>query len=90
MTTLLVKMLASAFALALVLASSADAAQQRKPRKPVATRTTTGMITSGYWGTNLFPPGPIMYGNQYLGNDPDPFIRSQIQRDLGAHFGGSD
>lgn len=24
----------------------------------------------------------------YLGNDPDPFIRLTIQRDLGAKYGG--
>src|SRR6516162_5609246 len=27
-------------------------------------------------------------GNDYLGNDPDPFIRLMIQRDLGAKYGG--
>ncbi len=26
--------------------------------------------------------------NDYLGNDPDPFIRLMIQRDLGARYGG--
>ena len=26
----------------------------------------------------------------YLGDDPDPFIRSQILRDLGAHYGGEN
>jgi hypothetical protein len=42
-----------------------------------------------YRGANLFPPGPIYYANEYLGDDPDPFIRLQIWRDLGAHFGGA-
>jgi hypothetical protein len=41
-------------------------------------------------GANLFPPGPVYYGNQYLGNDPDPRVRLQLLRDLGAHFGGAD
>ena len=41
-------------------------------------------------GTNLFPPGPVMYGSEYLGDDPDPFIRSQILRDAGVRFGSGD
>jgi len=49
------------------------------------------VVPTAYRGVNLFRPGPIIYGNnEYLGDDPDPFIRSQIQRDLGAHFGGHD
>ena len=90
MTNFLMKILASACALGFLPAVPADAKQQRKQHRHVAVRTTTGMAMPAYRGTNLFRPGPIMYGNQYLGNDPDPFIRSQIQRDLGAHFGGSD
>jgi hypothetical protein len=90
MANILIKLLASACALVFVLALPADAKQSRKQRQQVTPRTTTGMATAGYRGTNLFPPGPVTYGNEILGNDPDPFIRSQIQRDLGAHFGGSD
>ncbi len=41
-----------------------------------------------YRGTNLFPAGPVYNANDYLGDDPDPFIRLQLQRDLGAHYGG--
>jgi hypothetical protein len=41
-------------------------------------------------GANLFPCGPLYNGNDYLGNDPDPFIRSMIQRDLGAKYGGPE
>ena len=91
MTNVLMKILASACALGFLLAVPADAKQQRKRHQHVVQRTTTGMVAPGYWGANLFPPGPVIYGNNvYLGNDPDPFIRSQIQRDLGAHFGGHD
>jgi hypothetical protein len=71
-----------------VLAASVEAAQPRKQRQPVAAPGVAAQPLAR--GTNLFPPGPVMYGNQYLGNDPDPFIRSQILRDLGAHFGGAD
>jgi hypothetical protein len=89
MTPCPAKLLASALALAFVLASTAEAAQPRKPRKPVAARTAV-TATPYDRGVNLFPPGPVMYGNEYLGDDPDPFIRLGIARDLGARFGGPD
>jgi hypothetical protein len=38
---------------------------------------------------NLFHCGPIYNGLDYLGDDPDPFIRLMIQRDLGAKYSGS-
>jgi hypothetical protein len=91
MTSLPGKILVSAAGLAviLVLASPAGAAESRKKRKHVAARTTDTMKTL-YRDQSLFPRGPVMYGNEYLGDDPDPFIRSQLLRDLGLHFGGSD
>ena len=89
MMTLPVKILISACALVFVMSLPADAKQQRKHRKHVAA-PTAAFAGPVYRGTNLFPPGPVMYGTEYLGNDPDPFIRSQILRDLGAHFGGHD
>jgi hypothetical protein len=42
-----------------------------------------------YRGTDKFPAGPLYYGSDYLGDDPDPFIRLQIQRDLGARYPGA-
>jgi hypothetical protein len=36
------------------------------------------------------PAGPLYNGQDYLGNDPDPNIRSQILRDLGGRYGGND
>jgi hypothetical protein len=77
--------------LAFVVASApAEAAKARKHKK-VAGVHTTARVQSGHRGTNLFPVGPLYYnGNEYLGDDPDPFIRLQLWRDLGAHFGDSD
>jgi hypothetical protein len=87
MTSFPVKMLMAAIGLAFLVTTPADA-QSRKQRKPAA--ATTGItVHPHYRGANLFPPGPVMYGNEYLGDDPDPFIRQQILRDLGAHFGGN-
>jgi hypothetical protein len=44
-----------------------------------------------YWGTDKFPAGPLYYnGGTYMGDDPDPFIRSQIWRDVSGRFGGEN
>jgi hypothetical protein len=64
-------------------ASSADAAPKAKtPITPYAVAESTCR------GSNLIHCGPIRNGNDYLGTDPDPFIRLMIQRDLGAKYGG--
>jgi hypothetical protein len=91
MASLAVKLMVSAISLALVLAAAApaDAAKARKHKKQVAAHAAV-RVQTGYWGTNLFPAGPIYNGNDYLGDDPDPNIRFQIKRDLGAHYGGND
>ena len=84
-----VKLLVSAAGLAMLLAAPVDAAQSGKNRKGVEARPAAA-VPPRERGTNLFPPGPVMYGHVYLGNDPDPFIRSQILRDLEARFGGNE
>jgi hypothetical protein len=89
MASLAVKLMVSAIGLAFVLAATpADAAKASKHKKHVMAHAATVTAKTGYRGTNLFPAGPIYHANDYLGDDPDPFIRSMIQRDLGAHYGG--
>jgi len=89
MISLPARIAASALGLAFIVASPADAAKPRKHRQPAAAAPPTVVtVYPREWGANLFPPGPIYYSNEYLGEDPDPFIRSQIWRDLDAHFGG--
>jgi len=83
------EILVSVIGLTIVLAAPADAGYSRNHHKHVAA-STGGALHPRERGTNLFPPGPVMYGQQYLGDDPDPFIRSQILRDLPAHFGGGN
>ena len=39
-------------------------------------------------GAEKYPPGPLYNGDDYLGDDPDPFVRSQIRRDLGMRYPG--
>jgi hypothetical protein len=85
----MMKTIVGATIVALVLAASAEAAQPGKQKKRLA-QPTAAVVSPTYQGAQLFPSGPVMYGNEYLGTDPDPFIRSQLLRDLGAHFGGAD
>jgi len=84
-----VKLLVCALGLAVMLASSANAAKKIKKPKPVAPQAMVGSSVRCR-GADLFPCGPIYNGNDYLGDDPDPFIRLMIQRDLGAKYGGDD
>ncbi len=88
MTKALSLLLAAAVALATVPAAAKAAKHvKHKTRVMHVVRQTA----PAYRGTDKFPAGPLYYnGGTYLGDDPDPFIRSQIWRDLGATFGGPD
>ncbi len=76
---------------AAILTFPAEAASTRhgKPHRPNLDRSY-GARVSGYpgYGTGPFWQGeptdnlPIWRYGYYQGNDPDPFIRSQIMRDL--------
>ena len=85
-----------AMALTLPLASPVEAANDKtKPKKPVAAHSTKHRHSAvaarqGYWGQKVVRPGPFYNGQDYLGDDPDPNIRSQIMRDLGGRYGGND
>ncbi|HLN39112.1 MAG TPA: hypothetical protein VK337_15125 [Xanthobacteraceae bacterium] len=80
-----VKLLICALSFAAMVASSAQAA--KKVNRPAAPHVTAGSAVQCR-GANLFQCGPLYNGNDYLGTDPDPFIRLMIQRDLGARYGG--
>ena len=84
---LLLSILALGLAL-VMLASTAEAAAKTK-RQPSARPHAPAGTAVPCRGGNLFPCGPIYSGNDYLGTDPDPFIRLMIQRDLGVKYGGS-
>jgi len=81
MTTRLVPLLV--FAISLVVAPSTDAKKIKTSKSPAP----VGAVASCR-GSNLFHCGPIYNSGDYLGDDPDPFIRMMIQRDLGAKYGG--
>jgi hypothetical protein len=85
------KILVSVCGLAFVAAASApaEAAQVRK-HKRAAGAYAMASAPSQYRGLDKFPAGPIYAGPTYLGDDPDPFIRSQIARDVNAVYGGNN
>jgi hypothetical protein len=84
--------------LALCLATAAEAANTGKHKKPVAGTTahaikhprTTAVVQPAFRYQGGVPAGPLYNGQDYLGSDPDPNIRSQILRDLGGRYGGND
>jgi len=85
MTSHSVRLAVFMLSLAVAAASSANAAGKiKRPAVPQAGSTAPCR------GANLFQCGPLYNGNDYLGTDPDPFIRLMIQRDLGARYGGGD
>jgi hypothetical protein len=85
MSSLPLKIFAAVLAAAFAFASPADAAKARKHKKVA---TASEPVQGKYWGTNLFPAGPLYFSGVYLGDDPDPNIRFQIWRDISGRFGG--
>ncbi|HWP24879.1 MAG TPA: hypothetical protein VNL39_00875 [Xanthobacteraceae bacterium] len=78
--------LALAVSLALTIPLGAQTTAPAKKKQAVARPAPSGIT---YRGTDKFPAGPLYHGNDWLGDDPDPFIRLQIQRDLTARYGGN-
>ena len=89
MTRALSLLLAAAVALTAMpaIAKTTKHAKHKKTRIVYVARQPV----QGHWGTDKFPAGPLYYnGGTYMGDDPDPFIRSQIWRDVSGRFGGAD
>ena len=80
------KILLSAFGIVFLAAASAPA-EAAKLRKHTVRATH---VQTQYRGLDKFPAGPIYSSQTYLGDDPDPFIRSQIARDVNAVYGGNN
>ena len=90
-------MLSAAVTLALCMAAPSEAAQTGKHKKAVAGATAhpvkhrrTAGAQPGVRYQGGVPAGPLYNGQDYLGTDPDPNIRSQILRDMGGRYGGND
>ena len=85
---LLVIVLTVAAIFSVMQGSSAGAGH--KLRHPHADTPPTVVAGTAQYcrGANFFHCGPLYNANDYLGDDPDPFIRLMIQRDLGIKYGG--
>ena len=81
---------AAAIGLALAVASPAVAAgKKRHPAKHShvnANAMAPGGMSGEFQGGVL--KGPLYNGQDYLGDDPDPNIRSYLLRDLTGRYGG--
>jgi hypothetical protein len=88
-------LVAAAVGLALCLAARADAAEPRKPKEAGAATTAPAMkhrhsaIAARPRDRSGVPAGPLYNGQDYLGDDPDPNIRSYLIRDMNR-YGGND
>jgi hypothetical protein len=65
---------------------------EAKKRKVARTNATENGIPvpARYKDPTLFPKGPLYFAGVYMGDDPDPFIRFQIMREISAKFGGAE
>jgi hypothetical protein len=95
MSSLTVKLLAGvvAFAFSFIVFLPAQAETLRKHKKHTVAHANIHAMAQApvkYRGTDKFPAGPIYDGRTYLGDDPDPFIRSQLARDVNAIYGGNN
>jgi hypothetical protein len=90
MPSLPFKILVATFVAGFALATSANAQNTEKVRKhkKVATTSKTVKTDPYHRGTNLVRPGPLYFGDVYLGDDPDPNIRFQLLRDISGRMGG--
>ena len=84
MSKLPIALVASAVGLALACAAPAEAAK-RKHRGHVAARPHVQVVPA-----QPVRSTSVYFGDKYLGADPDPRIRHELYRDLGAAFGGPD
>ena len=83
------KLLVGILGVSVMLAANAAVAAPlaAKKQKPVAPQAANSSLCRG---ANLYQCGPLFNSTDYLGTDPDPFIRAMIQRDLGPKYGGPE
>jgi hypothetical protein len=88
MKNLSVTLAVSAIGLAVVMASPAEAAKKKqRHHSGYAAHAMAPGGTSGRFQGGVLA-GPLYNGQDYLGDDPDPNIRSYMLRDLGSRYGG--
>ena len=85
----------AAVCIALSIPASAEAAKAGKQKRPSVAahvmkhRHATVAAAPGFRYSGGVPAGPLYNGQDYLGDDPDPNIRSYLIRDMGR-YGGVD
>jgi hypothetical protein len=89
MPVLPTKSLLTAISVALLFSSSAEAAKKHHGRAHVATSHAARSAHAAAYRTAASPP-MVVFGARVIGTDPDPRIRHELLRDLGAVFGGAD
>ena len=83
MPALPARFLAFAIAIAMVAAATPADAKKAARHHHKAAVHHRAKSPSTCRGANLFPCGPVYFDDHYLGDDPDPFIRSQLLRGYG-------
>jgi hypothetical protein len=84
-----IKALLTIVSVALLLSSAAEAAKKRNERPHVAASHAARSVNATAYRTAASPP-LVVFGGRVIGTDPDPRIRHELLRDLGAVFGGTD
>ncbi len=81
-------LLTMAVAAAVTVAAVPAEAKKRKAAQAQNVQTTN--VPARYKDPTVFPKGPVSYAGVYLGDDPDPFIRFQLLREMSTKFGGNE
>jgi hypothetical protein len=87
MKNLAVTLIVSAIGLALVALPAEAAKKRQRHHSRVAAHATVPGETTGHFQGGVLA-GPLYNGQDYLGDDPDPNIRSYLLRDLTGRYGG--
>ena len=85
-----VRLVLALAALALACAAPAEAAQPAKQKAHVAKKHAAGKKTARPQAVRTSGSNDVYFQGHYLGSDPDPRIRYELNRDLGKYFGGDD
>ena len=74
----------------LISPSAADAAKKRTHRPHVAAHHAAPIPHPAAYRPAAAGSQTVVFGDRVIGADPDPRIRHELLRDLGAVFGGAD
>ena len=87
MPSLPLKVLAAVVGIVVAAAAQAEAAPRKAKKKAAIAAASTTNVPARYKNGSVYPKGPVYNGSDYIGDDPDPFIRFQLFRDM-SRYGG--